>query len=280
MVDFRKMVAPAGLKRLRDEAAEMRRLHGLKDELLARRVLYLARQVRAIRADKVEPPYFTYTTALLHTVIPFLAVKLDPSIVLEPDELDAIASTRSDKLNDMASKEPAELRRYVGAMVDHASLDYGLNREQAGAPSIRLMSRMLEHGNPVALLVDRLCPAPAGLERVERRQGETRFPAWIPTTPCEPLAGFWLMATRTDGHEAVVAYLDSRDEADGALARAAYNGLPEHHHLFSRWSSDGLEPGAIIRFDLRNQDDEVVSEVLEARLKREDAEADGVALEP
>lgn len=281
MPDFRKIVSPRIQKQLRNENAEVARLHALDDSALAAEILDLARQAREIRADKVEVPFYTYTTALLHQVIPFLAKKMDPSIELEQVEIDAIESAKPDRLNNMAAKELGELRSYVGVMISNASMVYGLTAEQSHEMPIRILDRLLEHGNPVALLVDRLAPAPEGLDRVERPgDGTTRFPAWTPPDARAPLEGFWLMVTRPDGHENVAGYYDTRAQAAGALANAAEKGLPQDHHLFSRWSYEKLEPSTIVSFDLRDWDNESVSDVLEGPLKREEPEAEVSVLEP
>lgn len=281
MVDFRKMVRPGVQKRLRREEAELAKLHALDDSALARAVLELSRQVRSIRSDKVEMPFLTYTTALLHQVIPFLAKKMDPSIELEQIEIDAIAAARPDRLNDMVAMAPEKLRDYVGVMIDNSSVTYGITWEQAHEDPVRLLDRPIELGNPVALLVDRISPAPVGVDRVERPgNGPARYPAWSPPAARDPLPGFWLMVSLPNGDEDIVAYHETRGEADIALADVADKGLPREHRLLHKSSYAQLEENVLVRFDLRNWDDEVVSPVLEAPLKREEPEADDSVLEP
>lgn len=278
MLDLRKIVRPATQRRVREENAEVARLHALDDAGLARAVLELARRAREIRNDTFEIPQFTYTTAMTHQVIPFLAKKLDPTIELCDIELESIASTKSDRVNNMTRLAGDALRDHVGIYIDNASMTYGLTQEQRGQQVIRLLDRILEHGNPVALLVDRLAPAP-DLKKVHRPgNAPPRYPAWSPTAGRPPLEGFWLMVTMPGGEEEVLDYLDDRKTAEEALARIAEEGLEDDHRLF-RWTRDKLpELGTLVTFDLRNSENEVVSQV-EAPLRREDPETEAV-LEP
>lgn len=269
-MDFRRLIRPATLKRMREDNAEVARLHSLDDRALAQAVLELGRKAIKVRGDEEEPRYLTYTTALTHQVIPFLARMVDPGIELSPIEEKSLAAMRTDPVVDMTGRSGDALRDYVGRMIDNASMTYGLNEDQREESAIRLLDRLLEHGNPVALVVDRLAPAPEGLARVDRPgNGPARYPAWQPSPERDPLPGLHLLATLPNGREQVVDYHDDHGEAEAHLARIANDGLRSSRIMDALYGQP-IEPGTVLCFDLRNQDNASVSEIVEAPIWRDE----------
>lgn len=267
MVDFRRMISPAAQKRMREDQAEMARLHALDGKSLARELMFLARKAVALRDDEIEIPYLTYTTALVLQTIPVLARRLDPDLTLVDLETKAIGAGRRDPVCNIESFEGDRLRAHVGSMISNAMMTYGLDEERADAREIRLLSRHLEHGNPVALMVDRLTPAPHVDRVIRPGTGDVVYPAWSPEEPRAPLEGLWLMGTTPNaGRERVMEYFDSQADAHEAMAAVGRDGLAQDHRLLRRFL--GVEPkaGDTVVIRLRNNDDEAVGDALKVTI--------------
>ena len=136
------------------EAREVERLHGVGDRWLAEELLRLARRVRSRHAERLADPHAAiYENRLLWQLIPELAHRLGARSFL-PNERSQQETVR---LSDR------DLRCRIGYALQNASLPHTrLPDDDPARPTPEdLLLRIVQNGNPVAIAVDRLAPAPA-----------------------------------------------------------------------------------------------------------------------
>lgn len=128
---------------------EMARLHGLPDRWLAQALLNMARGARASHADLADPDQQVYGPAFLWHLVPEVARRLGGQ--LQPGEGD-----RYRHLDDYS------LRVVAGRYLKHAGLGYydTGSQERSEPSSLDLLDHDFVNGNPVAMAVDRIHPAP------------------------------------------------------------------------------------------------------------------------
>lgn len=151
MVDFSLLLSPAQRQRLAKTAAELERIFSLPDRWLAEELLRLARGTRAMFPDKLayDPRLSTYDRSLVWDVVPEVAKRLGSRNLTEQE-----ASF------EVRAHSGTALREHAGQCLHCTSINRWLDH-QANFPSpAELLVHDIPNGNPLAIAVDRLCPAP------------------------------------------------------------------------------------------------------------------------
>jgi hypothetical protein len=154
MPSFRSRLSPEVRARLDGEAAAMRRLHRMPDQFLAQSLLRLARTARREAPDVFGNPLADgYDTALLWQVVPAMASRLGAGPLLPNEATDP----------SVVGLDDAALRGLAGNCLKNSSLCQTADgrRESDDTPNaLDLLGHGFVNGNPVAMVADRLHPAP------------------------------------------------------------------------------------------------------------------------
>ena len=186
---FKIMLSPATERYLAQVRAEMARLHELSDRWLAEEVLRLARRAREEFPDMLgNTTAEGYDTELVWRVIPEIGRRLGVTR-FQPNEA---PHPHVSHLSDL------DLRVYAASCIAGWSLD---RASREALPNALTASILLGHepcnGNPVGMLMDRLCePAPSrskqedGVARiireVSRVRGHEETAKWSPELNKKP----------------------------------------------------------------------------------------------
>lgn len=187
-IDFGRFLSEAARECLARKAIRIDRLYHSPDEWLARLLLHLARQVRAdYPAEFGASLGCGYNWSFVWDVVPAVARRLAHRaggvLVLEPNE----AVHR-----DVVELQGQDFRVCVGAFLQHQSLDRLPRVVPEDRPSAAsILGRLVVNGNPVAIALCRLEPAPPrghdrddfvarSLREISRVRGFDETPEWRP----------------------------------------------------------------------------------------------------
>lgn len=249
MVDFRKLLSPSTLIRMRAEREEMHRISKLPDQWLARELLRLGREVLRVRGD--TDPRHSYTTGLTFRVIPYLASRLDPSVKLLPHEKYGYEEAQN-AASFLPGMSDEDLRKAVTSYLSNASLTYGLTFSERENRAVQILSRVAENGNPIMIALDRITHhlASEPVNYLDER---------------EPLAGYHLVIATDDGNQSVMFYDDELAPLTQRLVdlREVYHNMKENGRddllKTSKLVSEMAQKGHLAyELSIRDQDDHVI----------------------
>lgn len=254
-MDFRELIAPSLLVKMKRERQELARMTELDDRALADALIGLARQAREIRGP-ADMRIASYTDAMLGEIIPDIARRLDPDIDLTDAEIDV--ERHRERRFDCRTMDGQQYRSFVGYCLANTQMNYGLRDADQDARAISLLSRMSQHGNPVIIALDRLVPAGPRPAPPAAHDPETyHVPSWDVSAAERPdLDGCWVMGVKGE-REFVVTYRESLEEA-GAAATALLEPEASRHPDRGRVLDCALAGGASVTLDIRNCRDEVL----------------------
>lgn len=181
-LDFSKLLSPAQRQRLLSVRREMERLYGVPDRWLAEELLRLARRAREEHPDELgEADGITYDNNFVWQVVPEIARRLGCGNV---------AANEARALKAMSLGDGA-LREYAGHYLKHCSVNYWLDAGAEKPLAMELLLHEVANGNPVAMALDRLCPAPEKgqdqddyvartVREISRRRGFVATAIWSP----------------------------------------------------------------------------------------------------
>lgn len=163
--------------------AEITRLYGLPDIELATYLLTLARGLRAEFPDQLSDPNgATYEANLVWHLIPEVAKRLGATGIL-PHEA---------TYSHIATLKNDELRNCVGTYLKHVAIHHFAPDSARDTPSFAdIACHDIANGNPVAIAVDRIHPAPAAwadrhdwiaryVREISAARGHEQTPYWSP----------------------------------------------------------------------------------------------------
>jgi hypothetical protein len=158
MVNFRRWLSPQQIVRIDATQLAVARFHGLPDRFMARELMRLCRQVRAmaiaVDPQLADPSWCTYRATMLWSACPEVAARLGET-VFEPGE-------RADRY--LRHEDNTTLRHSIGNYLKHSELSripklfdrQDPNRE---APDpVDMLDNDVANGNPLAIALDRACP--------------------------------------------------------------------------------------------------------------------------
>lgn len=152
-VSFEQMLSPASRVRLASKQREMSRLYSLSNLWLGAAILRLARQVREEMPLQLgDPQEQTYDASFVWHVVPNIAKRLGVRTLL-------INENRRD---DIATSQGQEYRELIGVYLKNLSMGrFSKDADRTSLCASELLGGDLANGNPIAMALDRLVPAPA-----------------------------------------------------------------------------------------------------------------------
>lgn len=244
MVDFRKLMTPRLILSMRDEDREAERVSKLADPWLAREVLRLVREARALTGIGSRED-LTYSSALTMRIVPFLAKRLDATVRLRPDEEHTFREAADDKGRFLPLLPPERVADITRRYLSEAELSHQLlHSERRSHRAIHLLERHHERLNPVIVALSRAYPA-------------LRIPIGAPSPQREPLPGYHAVLRREDDRskESLLTYCEDVETAESVMAAVQEGRVPAVVSEARRMRFEG-EAGLVL--EIRDQDDATV----------------------
>ena len=151
-INFSSLLSPQTRERLARTAVEIGRLYRLPNRWLAEQLLKLTRQLRRDYPDKLGYPYaLGYDAAFAWHLVPEIAKRLGATLLL-PNEATEIG---------IMTLQGQDFREYAGVFLNNIVVKHWPHTGCSGIPSAaELLAHSIANGNPVAIAIDRLYPAP------------------------------------------------------------------------------------------------------------------------
>lgn len=149
-IDFGKYLPPETRARIDATNREITRLYGLPDRWLGEALLKLARGTRAEFPDLQDPYNESYDVNFVWQVVPEIAKRLGATNLLPQEGI----HTR------VAGYSHRDLRDHASEYLKNITLELrGLSVRGEKPTSAEILAHNVWNGNPVAIALDRLCPA-------------------------------------------------------------------------------------------------------------------------
>ena len=211
MVDFRKMTSPRSRREWASLQEEIDAAKQKDTPALAAWILDLSRTLRNSGKFNADPTY-SYDEWALYRVIPELARRLDPQIVLRPDEIPDASKEGQDRLTWVKDATSERFAEMIDSILANASFRRGIDFSfDASDRAARMLHFFRGSENPIRITLDRLSGKVPEIKVQE-------------TQP--PLTGFYLIGEKQK-RDTVLFYGETAAETVHAwdAVRASIDGL-------------------------------------------------------
>jgi len=180
---FKTLISQEARARIDFTQREMARLYGLSDLWLGAALLRLARQARQampkLLGDSCQP---VYDATFVWHLVPNIAKRLGASSL----------QFNENRREDIILSEGQEFRELVGSYLKNLSMGWCQREHPIDRPTAcEILGHDLANGNPVAMAIDRLVPAPVDergrsdwiarhLREISAIRGFEATPHWSP----------------------------------------------------------------------------------------------------